>query len=155
MKLSTKSRYAVMALADLALEGGEHAVLLRDIAKRQKISGTYLEQIFMHMRRAGLVTGTRGPGGGYRLARRPSDIRIADIITAVDEPVVIMGCKLHSSQSCTGSQGKCLAHHFLADLDKHIHAFLDQFSLDQLIRKHVPTHKTTPERGYCSRSMGV
>src|SRR5215471_10856820 len=97
MRLSTKGRYAVMAMADLAAhEGGERPVSLAEIAKRQEISLSYLEQLFAKLRRGALVKSVRGPGGGYRLSRPAADVRIADIILAVDEPIAATRCKTGS-----------------------------------------------------------
>ncbi|MGA1613278.1 MAG: Rrf2 family transcriptional regulator, partial [Lutimaribacter sp.] len=90
MKLSTKGRYAMVALTDLALRPGEELVTLGDIARRQDISLPYLEQLFVKLRRGGLVESVRGPGGGYRLARAPSEIRVVDVLSAVDETVDAM-----------------------------------------------------------------
>jgi Rrf2 family iron-sulfur cluster assembly transcriptional regulator len=98
MRLSTKGRYAVMAMADLAgHEGGGRPVSLADIAERQEISLSYLEQLFAKLRRGGLVTSVRGPGGGYRLSRPSPEVRIADIIMAVDEPITATRCRAGSA----------------------------------------------------------
>src|SRR6266702_3335405 len=108
MRLSTKGRYAVMAMADLAgnasnaqLAGDPRPVALADIAARQDISLSYLEQLFAKLRRGGLVTSVRGPGGGYRLSRPSSELRIADIIVAVDEPIAATRCKTGGTKGCT------------------------------------------------------
>ncbi len=92
MKLSTKGRYAVTALADIALNGEARPVTLAEISRRQDISLAYLEQLFVRLRRAGIVTSVRGPGGGYLLAQEPEELRICDIMTAVDERLNAMGC---------------------------------------------------------------
>src|SRR5262249_36407264 len=109
MKLSTKGRYAVMAMADLARHSGaslnEEPLKLADIAERQEISLPYLEQLVAKLRRGGLVIAARGPGGGYRLAQPAADVRIADIILAVDEPIKATRCKSESSKGCLGRTG--------------------------------------------------
>ena len=100
MRLTSKGRYAVMAMADLALHGGEdRAVPLQEVARRQEISLSYLEQLFARMRRAGLVAGVRGPGGGYRLARGSGDMTVAEIIAAVNEPIKATRCEEQSPKS--------------------------------------------------------
>ena len=110
MRLSTKGRYAVMAMADLAQhEAGNRPVSLADIAQRQEISLSYLEQLFAKLRRGGLVKSVRGPGGGYRLSRPSEELRIADIIMAVDEPIAATRCKPGSSKGCTDA-GRALRH---------------------------------------------
>src|ERR1700733_59858 len=102
MRLSTKGRYAVMAMADLAAhEQGARPVSLADVAQRQEISLSYLEQLFAKLRRGGLVRSVRGPGGGYRLSRPATEIRVADIIVAVDEPMTATRCKAGSPKGCT------------------------------------------------------
>ena len=119
MRLSTKGRYAVMAMADLAGHAPESdkqsnnqskPVALADIAERQDISLSYLEQLFAKLRRGGLVTSVRGPGGGYRLARPSDELRIADIIVAVDEPIAATRCKPNGSQGCTKTGARCVTH---------------------------------------------
>ncbi len=111
MRLSTKGRYAVMAMADLAAHGeGARPVSLADIAERQEISLSYLEQLFAKLRRGGLVVSVRGPGGGYRLSRVAGEIRIADIIVAVDEPITATRCQKGSPKGCMGTSGRCVTH---------------------------------------------
>src|SRR5688572_26033962 len=108
MRLTSKGRYAVMAMADLALHGGsERAVPLQEVARRQEISLSYLEQLFARMRRAGLVSGVRGPGGGYRLARAATNTSIAEIIDAVNEPIKATRCKEGSTKGCMRREGRC------------------------------------------------
>jgi Rrf2 family iron-sulfur cluster assembly transcriptional regulator len=138
MRLTSKGRYAVMAMADLALHGGsEHAVPLADIARRQEISLSYLEQLFARMRRAGLVSGVRGPGGGYRLARTPAETVIADIIAAVNEPIKATLCKEGSLKSCQGRDGRCIAHGLWHELGNRIHGFLASVTLADLIERRI------------------
>jgi len=140
MRLTSKGRYAVMAMADLALNGGaERAVPLQEVAQRQEISLSYLEQLFARMRRAGLVAGVRGPGGGYRLARSPGETTVAEIIAAVNEPIKATRCKEGSSKGCTGKEGRCIAHALWTELGNHIETFLGSVSLaDVLERRFGP-----------------
>lgn len=134
MRLTSKGRYAVMAMADLALHGGaERAAPLQDVARRQEISLSYLEQLFARMRRAGLVTGVRGPGGGYRLTRTPDAITIADIIAAVNEPIKATRCKEGALQSCMGRNGRCITHNLWSELGDHIQGFLASRSLADVL----------------------
>jgi len=137
VKLSTRGRYAVMAMADLArIENGK-PVTLSDIAERQEISLSYLEQLFAQLRRAGLVTSMRGPGGGYRLAQAASDTRISDIILAVDEPIKATRCDPLSPNGCTSSGGRCLTHDLWDELGRQINMFLSSVSLDDVINRRV------------------
>ncbi len=134
MRLTSKGRYAVMAMADLALHGGaERAVPLQDVARRQEISLSYLEQLFARMRRAGLVNGVRGPGGGYRLALDAAETTVADIIAAVNEPIKATRCKEGSAKSCLGKSGRCIAHGLWQHLGDHIHGFLASVSLADVL----------------------
>jgi len=136
MKLSTKGRYAVMAMADLARMGAEGPVTLSDIASRQEISLSYLEQLFAKLRRAGLVKSARGPGGGYRLARAAADTRVADIMLAVEEPVDVTRCR-HQVRGCMETGARCLTHDLWDELGRHIHLFLAGVTLDDVIRQRV------------------
>lgn len=138
MRLTSKGRYAVMAMADLALHGGdEHAVPLAEIARRQQISLSYLEQLFARMRRAGLVAGVRGPGGGYRLARKSNETVVADIILAVNEPIKATLCKEGSSKSCMGREGRCITHNLWDELGNRIHGFLASVTLADIIERRI------------------
>ena len=138
MRLSTKGRYAVMAMADLAgNEGGTRPVSLAEIAKRQEISLSYLEQLFAKLRRGGLVRSVRGPGGGYRLSRPAAELRIADIILAVDEPIAATRCKTGSPLGCTGTTTRCVTHDLWEELGRQIHVFLSSVSLADVIEKRV------------------
>ncbi|HEY5598562.1 MAG TPA: Rrf2 family transcriptional regulator, partial [Kiloniellales bacterium] len=110
MKLSTKGRYAVMALVDLAGQGGNGPISLADIAERQEISLSYLEQLFAKLRRGGLVKSVRGPGGGYLLAHTPEETRIADIILAVDEPIRATRCTPGQPFGCRINRSRCVTH---------------------------------------------
>jgi Rrf2 family iron-sulfur cluster assembly transcriptional regulator len=136
VRLTSKGRYAVMAMADLALHGGaERAVPLQEVARRQEISLSYLEQLFARMRRAGLVSGVRGPGGGYRLARSPSETTIADIVLAVNEPIKATRCKEGSTKSCMGKTGRCIAHGLWQEMGDRIQGFLDSVSLADVLEQ--------------------
>ena len=137
MRLSTKGRYAVMAMADLAKRGGgERAVTLGDIAARQEISLSYLEQLFARLRRGGLVSSVRGPGGGYRLARGAGETSIAEIVLAVDEPLHATRCG-NTGRGCMPGGETCLTHALWDELGRHIHAFLAGVTLADVIEKRV------------------
>lgn len=145
MRLTSKGRYAVMAMADLAANGGgERAVPLQDIAERQDLSLSYLEQLFARLRRAGLVAGVRGPGGGYRLARSAALIRTAEIIGAVDEPITVTRCDPKARLGCTGKTERCIAHDLWDELGAQIADFLSQISLQDLVERRVrPKDRST------------
>lgn len=132
MKLSTRGRYAVTAMLDLALHQQQRPVTLADIALCQDISLSYLEQLFARLRRAGLVKGVRGPGGGYRLGRPIDRITVADIITAVDEPLDTTRCGGH--QNCYHGD-RCLTHELWSELNEHIAEFLNGVTLASLIAR--------------------
>jgi Rrf2 family iron-sulfur cluster assembly transcriptional regulator len=126
-----------MAMADLArIENGK-PVTLADIAGRQEISLSYLEQLFAQLRRAGLVTSMRGPGGGYKLAQPASDTRISDIIMAVDEPIKATRCDPASPTGCRANGGRCLTHDLWDELGRQINLFLSTVSLDDVINRRV------------------
>ena len=146
MRLSTKGRYAVMAMADLAGHAPEShkesqtdakPVALAEIAERQDISLSYLEQLFAKLRRGGLVTSVRGPGGGYRLSRPSAELRIADIIVAVDEPIAATRCKTGSAKGCTKTGARCVTHDLWEELGQQIHVFLSSVSLADVVEKRV------------------
>ncbi len=137
MRLSTKGRYATMAMVDLAKAGGGAPVALADIAGRQEISIAYLEQLFRKLRVAGLVASVRGPGGGYRLTRPADDTRIADIILAVDEPVRATRCKPGSGSGCKSDASRCLTHDLWAELGNQIHLFLSSVTLADVCDRRV------------------
>jgi len=128
MQLSTKGRYAVMAMTDLAGRGGERAVPLAEIAERQQISQAYLEQLFARLRRRGLVTAHRGPGGGYRLARSAAETSVADVVIAVDEPLKAIRCGGGQS-GCMKDGARCLTHDLWEETGRRIHEFLASVSL--------------------------
>lgn len=138
MKLTTKGRYAVMAMADLARHGTGRPVALADIAQRQEISLSYLEQLFAKLRRGDLVKSVRGPGGGYLLARAADEIRIADVIVAVDEPIKATRCELGSPKGCMGqSSSRCITHDLWEELSHQIHVFLNGVSLGDVVNGRV------------------
>ena len=132
MRLTTKGRYAVTAMLDLALHQGKRPVTLQDIAMNQEISLSYLEQLFARLRQGGLVRGTRGPGGGYRLAQDASEVSIAGIITAVDEKADLTRCG--GTSDCQQGE-ECLTHELWAELSEKIYQFLDDISLADLIQR--------------------
>ena len=131
MKLTTKGRYAVTAMLDLALKEDDQSVTLRYIAEHQKISLSYLEQLFAKLRKSRLVTGTRGPGGGYKLSRSPDKISIAEIITAVDEPIEFRDCG--GREDCRDGE-RCLSHELWATLTDQLEDFLSGIYLGELMR---------------------
>jgi len=138
MRLSTKGRYAVMAMADLAgHEGGTRPVALAEIARRQEISLSYLEQLFAKLRRQNLVRSVRGPGGGYRLSRPSNEVRVADIILAVDEPIRATRCVPGSAIGCTGTTTRCVTHDLWEELGQQIHIFLSSISLADVVERKV------------------
>ncbi len=140
MKLSTKGRYAVMALVDLASQTDGRPVALADIAERQEISLSYLEQLFAKLRRGGLVRSVRGPGGGYLLARTAEDTRISDAILAVDEPIRATRCKTGSSAGCRANKSRCLTHDLWEELGNQIHVYLSSVSLADVCNRRVLRH---------------
>jgi Rrf2 family iron-sulfur cluster assembly transcriptional regulator len=133
MRLTTKGRYAVTAMLDLALHAQEHPITLADISQRQGISLSYLEQLFSKLRKQGLVASARGPGGGYRLSRDANDIMVASVITAVDEKVHVTKCE--GRGDCQNGEA-CLTHELWCDLSAQIYKFLDEISLGQLVERH-------------------
>ncbi|MDP6968851.1 MAG: Fe-S cluster assembly transcriptional regulator IscR [Gammaproteobacteria bacterium] len=132
MKLTTKGRYAVTAMLDLALHASDKPISLADISARQDISLSYLEQLFSKLRRQGLVDSVRGPGGGYRLSRECASIHVAAVIDAVNESVDATGCQ--GSNGCQGGE-ICLTHHLWTDLSKQIHGFLMNITLADLVAR--------------------
>jgi Rrf2 family iron-sulfur cluster assembly transcriptional regulator len=139
MRLSTKGRYAVMAMADLArrqADQAERAIALSDIAARQEISLSYLEQLFARLRRQGLVKSHRGPGGGYRLARAASATNIAEIVLAVDEPLRATRCGVKAS-GCMMNGERCLTHDLWEETGRQIEAWLASVSLEDVVTGRV------------------
>ena len=133
MKLTTKGRYAVTAMLDVALHGVEHPVSLAEISRRQDISVTYLEQLFGKLRKRGLVESVRGPGGGYRLALEPAEITVARVIYSVDETVDMTRCA--GQQNCQGD-ARCLTHDLWMGLNQHVASYLNGISLADLVEQN-------------------
>ncbi|NBV60376.1 MAG: Rrf2 family transcriptional regulator [Rhodobacteraceae bacterium] len=144
MKLSTKGRYAMVALTDLALRPGEELVTLGDIARRQDISLPYLEQLFVKLRRGGLVKSVRGPGGGYRLARAPSEIRVVDVLSAVDETVDAMHKGAGVSGGLSGSRAQSLSNRLWESLSAHVYVFLHQTRLSDVVANELAPCPAVP-----------
>lgn len=132
MKLSTKGRYAMVALADLALQPADSLVSLSEISKRQDISLPYLEQLFVKLRRAGLVESVRGPGGGYKLARPASEIRVAEVLGAVDETVSAMHTGAGVSGGVSGTRAQSMTNRLWESLSAHVYVFLHQTRLSDV-----------------------
>ena len=135
MKLTTKGRYAVMAMADLALYQNGKPVSLNDISLRQNISLSYLEQLFSKLKNEKLVKSVRGPSGGYVLEKNPKDIKLSNIIFAVDEEVKTLNCKRDSKRGCNGKTMKCITHNLWDDLEQHINNFFENVSLSDLLKQ--------------------
>ena len=133
MRLNTKSRYAVMALADMARFKDNNPISLRDISLRQSISLLYLEQIFLKLKNKNIVKSIRGIKGGYILMRNPKQIKISEIFTALDENVKTIGCEKHSKKGCNGRSFKCITHNLWDELDIHINTFFENKNLNDLI----------------------
>lgn len=134
MKLTTRGRYAVTAMLDLALHGGQGAVPLAEVSLRQEISQAYLEQLFVRLRRQKLVKSVRGPGGGYLLAREAADISLAEIIRAVDETVDATRCG--GWRDCQGQDNPCLTHELWEELSRTVLEFLSRTTLGDLVQRH-------------------
>lgn len=137
MKLSTKGRYAVMAMVDIAANSDGRPIALADVAERQEISLSYLEQLFGKLRRGGLVKSVRGPGGGYLLAHTAGETRIADIILAVDEPIKAVRCTPGSPAGCRINKTRCLTHDLWEELGNKIYLYLNSVSLADVVEKRV------------------
>lgn len=133
MKLSTKGRYAMVALADIALQPQDQLVTLADIAQRQDVSLPYLEQLFVKLRRADLVASVRGPGGGYRLAKPASEIRVVDVLAAVDETVDAMHKGAGASGGLSGSRAQSMTNRLWEGLSAHVYVFLHQTRLSDVV----------------------
>jgi Rrf2 family iron-sulfur cluster assembly transcriptional regulator len=140
MQLSTKGRYAVMAMTELAGRGEGRAVCLADIAEKQKISRPYLEQLFARLRRRGLVTSVRGPGGGYRLARPASDVSVAEVVTAVDESLRATRCT-GVGPGCMPGGARCLTHDLWEETGKQIEGYLASVSLADVLAGRLHPHR--------------
>jgi Rrf2 family iron-sulfur cluster assembly transcriptional regulator len=135
MKLSSKGRYAVMALADLAKFDPIEPVSLRDISLRQGISLDYLEQLFLKLKKNNIVNSVRGIKGGYILSKEASNIKISDIFFAVDEKVKTIGCEKHSKKGCNGKTAKCITHDLWDELEDYINNFFEKKSLRDLLNQ--------------------
>lgn len=133
MKLSTRGRYAMVALSDLALQPPDSLVSLAELSKRQNISLPYLEQLFVKLRREGMVASVRGPGGGYRLARPASEIRVAEILGAVDETVSAMHSGAGASGGVSGTRAQSLTNRLWEGLSAHVYVFLHQTRLSDVV----------------------
>ena len=135
MKLTSKGRYAVMALADLARFDNINPVSLRDISLRQGISLDYLEQIFSKLRKKEIVQSVRGTQGGYILNKKAKEIKLTNIFDAVDEKVKTVQCKKDSKKGCNGKSSKCITHNLWDELELHINSFFEKKRLSDLIKK--------------------
>ena len=141
MKLTTRGRYAVMAMADLALFKDKGPTSLTDISLRQNISLAYLEQIFIKLKNKNLVKSIRGAKGGYVLEIPAEDIKISNIIGAVDEEVKMLNCKKESKKGCNNKSSKCITHNLWDQLDQHINNFFEKVKLQDLVKKNQILNK--------------
>ena len=135
MKLSSKGRYAVMALADLAKFDPTEPVSLRDISLRQGISLVYLEQLFLKLKKNRIVNSVRGKRGGYTLNKNASEINISEVFSAVEERIKTVGCEKHSKKGCNGKSAKCITHNLWDELEDYINVFFEKKKLSDLINK--------------------
>jgi Rrf2 family protein len=135
MKLSSKGRYAVMALADLAKFDPKEPVSLRDISLRQGISLVYLEQLFLKLKKNKIVNSVRGNKGGYTLSKNASEINISEVFSAVEEKVKTIGCEKHSKKGCNGKSVKCISHNLWDELEEYINSFFKRKKLSDLINQ--------------------
>ena len=139
MKLTSKGRYAVMALVDLARFDNINPVSLRDISLRQGISLDYLEQIFLKLKKKNIVKSIRGNRGGYVLSKNPNDIKLTNIFHAVDENIKTVQCKKDSKKGCNGKATKCITHNLWDELETHINTFFENKSLSDLLKNNKET----------------
>ncbi len=137
MKLTTKGRYAVMAMADLASNTNTGPISLTEISLRQNISLAYLEQIFIKLKNKKLVKSSRGATGGYILEKPASEIKLSNIIFAVDEEVKMLNCKKNSKKGCNNKSTKCITHNLWDELDQHIHGFFEKVKLQDLVKQNL------------------
>ena len=140
MKLTSKGRYAVMAMADLAKNNVKEPTSLTEISFRQGISIAYLEQLFLKLRKNNLVQSSRGPAGGYVLSKPPEEIKLLSIINAVDEKIKTVKCRKESKRSCNGKSIKCITHNLWDDLETHINKFFESNTLNDILFKEVRNH---------------
>ena len=136
MKLTTKGRYAVMAMADLASYTNDRPISLTEISLRQKISLSYLAQLFLKLKKKELVKSVRGSNGGYTLVKPASEIKLSNIIFAVDENVKTLNCKKESKKGCNHKSMKCITHNLWDDLEQHINSFFEKIRLEDLVNKN-------------------
>ena len=139
MKLNTRSRYAVMALADMASFDRQNPISLRDISLRQNISLVYLEQIFSKLKKNNIVKSVRGTNGGYILAKTPEQIKLLNIFSAVDEKVKTVRCRRESKKGCNGKLTKCITHNLWDDLEMHINNFFEKKNLGEFLKNNIET----------------
>ena len=137
MKLTSKGRYAMMAMADLAKNNVKEPTSLTEISLRQGISIAYLEQLFLKLRKNNLVQSARGPSGGYVLSKPPGDIKLLSIISAVDEKIKTVKCRKESKKACNGKSIKCITHNLWDDLEAHINKFFEENTLNDILFKEV------------------
>ena len=137
MKLTSKGRYAVMAMADLARNNAKKPINLTEISLRQGISLSFLEQLFLKLKKNNLVLSSRGPNGGYILSRDPDEIKLLSIISAVDEKIKTVKCKRESKKGCNGKSVKCITHDLWEDLENHINKFFENNTLNDILFKEV------------------
>ena len=137
MKLTSKGRYAVMAMADLAKTNANQPTSLTDISLRQGISISFLEQIFLKLKKSNLVKSSRGPSGGYSLVKNPEDIKLSSIIKAVDEKVKTVGCKKESKKGCNGKLIKCITHNLWDELESHINIFFETNTIKDILYRET------------------
>ncbi len=136
MKLTTKGRYAVMAMADLASYSNKRPISLSEISIRQRISLSYLEQLFLKLKKKELVKSVRGSNGGYILVKPASEIKLSNIIFAVDEKIKTLNCKKDSRKGCNHKSMKCITHNLWDDLEQHINSFFEKVKLEDLVNKN-------------------
>ena len=141
MKLTSKGRYAVMAMADLAKNNVKEPTSLTAISLRQGISIAFLEQLFLKLKRNNLVQSSRGPRGGYTLSRAPEEIKLSSIMHAVDEKIKTVKCKKESKRGCNGKSIKCITHDLWDDLESHINIFFEKNTLKDIIYKENRTQQ--------------
>ena len=153
MRLTTKGRFAVTAMIDLALRQSNGPVTLAAISQRQRISLSYLEQLFGKLRRHELVDSTRGPGGGYTLARKASDMTVADIILSVDEPLDATHCG--GKENCLGEAGRCMTHELWSALNARMVEFLDSVTLQKLVEEQLAKGLTVEDKPSMKRAIAA
>ena len=153
MRLTTKGRFAVTAMIDLALRQNNGPVTLAAISQRQQISLSYLEQLFGKLRRHQLVESTRGPGGGYTLGRKATEISVADIILSVDEPIDATHCA--GKENCLGESGKCMTHELWSSLNQRMIDFLNSVNLQKLVDDQLAKGLQVEEKPMTRRAISV